>query len=191
MICIAKGQLKLGGSSEFTLINAGGKAQGSINIGNRDISDIHSYSLDTKGLSIGLNIEGAVIGIRGDCNNTFYGKKTTVEQIADGTAIIPQEHIQNADYIKIVQMLDQYFSIHAVKRPAPKPKPKPQITPIAFNTPYHFKQNHRIVIRGPHGGHIRVAPHNMKLLDCKGKHGEFAQWDVTVLQGGLVKCNCN
>ena len=180
----------MGGSSELTIVNVGGKAQGSVNIGTNYLSDIHSYSLDTKGLSIGVNIEGAVIGIRGDCNNTFYGKRTTVGQIAKGTAVIPQEHAQNEDYVRIIEILNQYFSIH-VPKPAPKRPPaaaKPK-QPLPFDVSYHFKHNHRIVIRGPHGGHLRVTPHmqNMTLLDYQGKNGMFAQWDVNVAQGGLVK----
>ena len=69
------------------------KAQGSMNISANEISDIHSYSLDTKGLALGVSIEGAVLSIRNDCNESFYGTKVTPTQISEGTVKIPQNKI--------------------------------------------------------------------------------------------------
>ena len=105
----------MGGSSELTVVNIGGKAQGSVNIGAKEMSDIHSYSLDTKGLAIGASVEGAIISVRGDCNSTFYGKNVSVDDIASGRAIIP-EKTTNEDYDRIIELLNKHFKIY---RPAP------------------------------------------------------------------------
>ena len=55
-----------------------------------------------------------------------------------------------------------------------------------FDKPYHFKQNKRVIIRGPHGGNIGVRQNSTE-VDCKNEFGEFAQWDATIEQGHLVK----
>ena len=79
---------------------------------------------------------------------------------------------------------------HAAKPVKPIVKPQPVVCGVGgggFNSPYHFKQNKRIIICGPHGGNIRVRPNDTQEVDCKGGFGEPAQWDATIEQGGLVK----
>ena len=81
------------------------------------------------------------------------------------------------------------FAAKPIAKPVQQPQPMIKQRPAGggFNAPYHFKQNKRVLIRGPHGGNIRVRPNDTSEVDCQGGHGELAQWDATIEQGGLVK----
>ena len=166
----------MGGSSELTVINIGGKAQGSINIGTKDLSDIHSYSLDTKGLLIGVNVEGAVIGIRGDCNDAFYGKVVTVEEIANGSVLIPENHSQNADYVKIIELLNKHFQIYKHGPHGNLHGPPPPMGPFCAVPPPHGPHHPRHGPHHPHHPHHRHPhahphphPHGNELNEANGK----------------------
>ena len=45
-----------------------------------------------------------------------------------------------------------------------------------FTEPYLFMKHNRVVVRGPHGGSLRVAPGLTQHADGSGGDGAFAQW---------------
>jgi lipid-binding SYLF domain-containing protein len=101
----SKGELKFGGDVSFAIGPLGRDANVSINVSNKGTAAMHSYSM-SKGAYIGASLEGEVITIRNDCNEEYYGKKVTAEDILFGNV----EPLQDNEYNLLCQSLSTYIS---------------------------------------------------------------------------------
>jgi lipid-binding SYLF domain-containing protein len=73
---------------------------------------ILSYAM-SKGAYLSVSLKGEVISVREDCNDHFYGKKTTPRDIwTDGGVTMPH----NEDWSAIISMLDSYVSCRTAER---------------------------------------------------------------------------
>jgi lipid-binding SYLF domain-containing protein len=76
---LLKSSVKLGGDSSVAIGPLGGGAKGAMTI--PDVkADFVSYSR-TKGLYAGFNLEGAVLDVRNDLNDSYYGKNVSPKDI--------------------------------------------------------------------------------------------------------------
>jgi len=81
----SKGQLKLGIDASIAVGSTGRSASAGLFVGDRGYATMISYSM-AKGAYIGLSFEGQIITVRDDCNEQYYGKKVSANEILDGTA---------------------------------------------------------------------------------------------------------
>ena len=102
-----KGQIKFGADASIAAGKLGRNAQ--IGVASNDKGDVAatvSYS-QSKGLYVGVALEGQGIVVRDECNEQFYGKQVAVKDIL-GTAMIDEMSVQNDDYDAIVALLREY-----------------------------------------------------------------------------------
>jgi len=105
-----KGSLQIGVDASFALGPLGRDAQIGVNFNFDHLSAILSYSVDTKGLYIGVNLEGSIINVRNDCNDSFYNTSNiTAKDVLSGNIKPP---VDNEDYRRIVELLDKYCDEH-------------------------------------------------------------------------------
>lgn len=76
---LLKSSVKLGGDSSVAIGPLGGGAKGAMSIPEVK-ADFVSYSR-TKGLYAGFNLEGAVLDVRKDLNDSYYNKNVTPRDI--------------------------------------------------------------------------------------------------------------
>ena len=58
---------------------------------------------------------------------------------------------------------------------------------VPFNVGYQFQRNNTVVVKGPHGKHLRVSPQSTNHADGNGGHGHFAQWHAILYQNNIVR----
>eukprot|EP01083_Nonionella_stella_P210147 761079_1 len=78
-----KGQLRLGGEIQLAVGPVGREGSGSVGAGDKGVSILYSYS-HAQGLYGGLALDGKVIGVRPDCNKTFYKQSIACTDILNG-----------------------------------------------------------------------------------------------------------
>eukprot|EP01084_Bolivina_argentea_P110985 198115_1 len=98
-----KGQLRLGGEIQLAVGPVGREGSGSVGAGDKGVSILYSYS-HAQGLYGGLALDGKVIGVRPDCNKTFYKQSIACTDILNGNIDSPP----NEDYDMIIHLLDSY-----------------------------------------------------------------------------------
>lgn len=84
----AQGQVKFGAELGVAAGPVGRVASGSIDAGPGGIAPCYSYS-HSKGLFIGISLEGSVVASRPDVNRSFYGKEVAVAELLSGKEPLP------------------------------------------------------------------------------------------------------
>jgi lipid-binding SYLF domain-containing protein len=102
---MANSSLQIRGNVQACVADIGRDANVGFGISENAASPIISYSFSTKGLYGGVNIESAIMNARHGCNEAFYGRKVSVEDIANGNVQMTK---QNEDYETIVRLLNNY-----------------------------------------------------------------------------------
>lgn len=72
--------IKLGGQAEITLGPFGRTAKLDIHAGNRGVGGTISIAF-SKGVFLGLSVEGAIVGTRNAVNYSFYGRDVSTRQV--------------------------------------------------------------------------------------------------------------
>lgn len=111
---LGKGQLQIKGNAEAAIAQYGRDLNLGVGIGNSRAAPVVSYSFGVKGLYGGVSIDGTVLIPRNDCIQEFYGKKVSLDDIADGNIEAPS---MNENYSRIVELLDLYtaeFSVQSI-----------------------------------------------------------------------------
>mmetsp|Transcript_26743 Transcript_26743/g.42373 ORF Transcript_26743/g.42373 Transcript_26743/m.42373 type:complete len:292 (+) Transcript_26743:80-955(+) len=101
----SKGQLQLGLDASVSAGPLGRNAQVAVSGNDKGYSATVSYSR-SKGLYIGWALNGQGIVVRNDCNEAFYGDKSTAEQILNKKG----EKIDNKDYVAVCSLLNDYIA---------------------------------------------------------------------------------
>jgi len=101
-----RGQLKLGGDANVSVGPYGRDADVGVAASEKaKIAPILSYAM-AKGAYAGITLKGEVIAVRQDCNETFYGHKSTAQDILTDKVQMPQ----NEDWSAIGATLDLYVA---------------------------------------------------------------------------------
>jgi len=97
-------QLKLGGDASFSAGPLGRDANISLNVNDKGYAAIYSYSM-SKGAYIGSSLEGQVMMICDDCNENYYGKKMSANDILfDNVDSLPND----TEYTSLINLVDGY-----------------------------------------------------------------------------------
>mmetsp|Transcript_3983 Transcript_3983/g.3452 ORF Transcript_3983/g.3452 Transcript_3983/m.3452 type:complete len:311 (+) Transcript_3983:95-1027(+) len=107
---LGKGQLQIKGNAEAAVATYGRDANVGVGVNDKgDAAPIMSYSFGVKGLYAGVSIDGACLVPRNKCNETFYGKQVTLQQITSGYVEAPK---LNEDYQKIILLIGSNKAIN-------------------------------------------------------------------------------
>lgn len=83
--------LKFGGQAELTIANFGRSYNGSVNVSTAGATGGTVSVAFSKGLFVGVSIEGAVVGARKAVNESFYNTNASALQlIMDGNVTMPE-----------------------------------------------------------------------------------------------------
>jgi len=99
-----KGQFKLGIDASIAAGPKGRNAEVALSVNDKRYAPTLSYSM-SKGIYLGISLEGQAIAVRNDCNEDFYQQKIQPDKILDGSIQPPNN---NEDYSAICNMLDEY-----------------------------------------------------------------------------------
>jgi len=145
---LSNGQLQLKGNANATAAKWGRNADAGVGIGSNKqtgpgnesknaVAPFYTYSFGVKGLYGGISLDGEVLAVRKECNETFYEKTVHVKDILTGAVKMPKK---NKDYVKICKLLNEYvqgqddddvkdnddLGIGSVQPPQRRPPPKKQ-----------------------------------------------------------------
>jgi lipid-binding SYLF domain-containing protein len=98
--------LKMGGQGELTLGPFGRSYDAAMNVSGQGVGSTVSIAF-TKGVFLGLSIEGSIIGARNVANTSFYGKEMTPREILFGESIVVPTNkvtLMNGVYAKLAQL---------------------------------------------------------------------------------------
>lgn len=102
---LGKGQLQIKGNVNAAVAMYGRDANVGVGVNDKgDAAPIMSYSFGVKGLYAGVSIDGACLVPRNKCNQMFYGKQVSLEQIIKGMIERPS---LNPDYKRIIDLINQ------------------------------------------------------------------------------------
>ena len=107
-IFMGKGQLQLKTNAEASILKYGRQGNVGVNVGNKQIKPVYSYSFGVKGLYGGVSLDGDILIVRSKCNKKFYGNKYDIKNILNGNVNMPNN---NEYYNKIITYLRDYCSI--------------------------------------------------------------------------------
>eukprot|EP01083_Nonionella_stella_P070318 188077_1 len=110
---LSNGQLQLKGNANATAAKWGRNADAGVGVGSakqlgsnkQSVAPIFTYSFGNKGIYGGVSLDGDVLAVRKDCNQTFYSNKVHVKDILLGDVKMPKK---NKDYDTLVTMLKEY-----------------------------------------------------------------------------------
>jgi len=101
---LGKGQLQIKGNANAAVAMYGRDANVGVGVNDKgDAAPIMSYSFGVKGLYAGVSIDGACLVPRNKCNQQFYGKQVSLEQIINGSVEKPN---LNENYKRIIELID-------------------------------------------------------------------------------------
>ena len=103
MFLDGKGQFKLSGNVEAVVANYGRDAEVGVGINtNGDMGHVVTYSINCKGVYVGMTMRGAVLTARSNTMDAFYGTHVEVEDIVSGKVVAP---MNCEDYNIIIELL--------------------------------------------------------------------------------------
>jgi len=110
----SKGELKIGGDASFSVGPLGRDANVSFNISKQGSASLYSYSM-SKGAYVGASLEGQLITILNDCNEKYYERKVTANDILFGNNDV--QPLQDDKYNILCESLNKYinFKQHQVE----------------------------------------------------------------------------
>lgn len=105
-----KGQIKFGADASIAAGPVGRNAQLAVGANDKGYAATVSYS-QSKGLYVGVALEGQGIKVRDDCNEKYYGSKLSAQDILSNAA----DSGKNSDYDKIIELMTDYAKQQADK----------------------------------------------------------------------------
>jgi len=100
-----KGQLKLGGDVSFSIGPLGRDADVSLNFSEKGYAPMYSYSM-ANGIYVGATMQSQVLMIRDNCNEEYFGKKMSMNDIIFGD-VQPISSVDNS-YCTLVNLIKEY-----------------------------------------------------------------------------------
>jgi lipid-binding SYLF domain-containing protein len=97
--------LRLGGDIGLCVGPLGQNRNIGLSVNEKGVVNNVTYSM-SKGIYIGFALEGAIITVRNDCNEKFYGQKCDITELLNGSIQAPF----NEDIIKLYEELSKHLS---------------------------------------------------------------------------------
>jgi len=97
--------LRLGGDIGLCVGPLGQNRNIGLNVNEQGVINNVTYSM-SKGMYMGFALEGALLTVRNDCNETFYGEKCDITEILNGSVQAPF----NQDYNTLCEELSTCFN---------------------------------------------------------------------------------
>eukprot|EP01083_Nonionella_stella_P274092 930234_1 len=109
---LSNGQLQIKGNANATAAKWGRNADAGIGVGSsknssgkQTIAPIFTYSFGNKGIYGGISLDGEILSVRKQCNETFYTKTVHCKDILTGVVKMPKK---NKDYNTLIKLLSDY-----------------------------------------------------------------------------------